>query len=776
MNYQEIITSHSDAFMQSDIIFDCLRPIGWMIIKFLAAICDLVQSVFDAAYKMLNVLTSKPFLDFTDRFKPAIVIVLSASLIVLGLIYTFSDKKPPIVKNALIGLAIIFMMPEVITLLNDGIIKTKNDLVTNSYGTQSVLSNVTDLKVVANNGFDFTSSLADTLSGTDSLSAIDSSAHIKASQVDGDLAKQVFGHYRTVDDIGKLGWEETGTKGLFEIFDPPYYYRYSIHFFEIILILIGNILIFIFSSYAVVRMEYEIITTKIVATVASMELSSGQKTWKTLEYFFNGYIVLFAIPVILKIYLICQQYINGTFNNGLVRAFLIVICALVVIDGPSTIEKLFGYDMGMSQGALKFMSFVRMLQQARAQHSMSHHNDSSSSGESQQQQQNRSAVTQRANRNNNSSGGGAIAEPKINSAGANTDSGKQNSHEEPNINAGNGANGNQGKNPESIGNGAQHSATSQSGGAASEPGINLSNNYANNGVNQEPGVNAGAVEGGISQESGINNAGAVEGGISQEPGINNAGAMGSINANNNAYNNSSTGGEKEPGIKSGGALPNSVGNGHRITPASGNAEPGVTAGLSQIGNNEKANQNNISNSNNPLNSTSQNGITGQYKSDSNSMIEPQMTNSSNSDNGSQMNNGSEYNPSVAYDSNSLNNSSSNAQPEVSSSTGENNLSQNNQSEAGNMNIAAQKFDDKGNIATNPVSNGNTPQIKTTQAANELKSDSKNISNSAEKLNTASNLNSNNGNRSTEIPSRTEKYISGRRYNINSLTTEERRKK
>ena len=45
--------------------------------------------------------------------------------------------------------------------------------------------------------------------------------------------------------------------------------------------------------------------------------------------------------------------------------------ALVVIDGPAAIQRLFGYDMGISAGSQKMMSFLRMVQQARMQHHFS---------------------------------------------------------------------------------------------------------------------------------------------------------------------------------------------------------------------------------------------------------------------------------------------------------------------------------------------------------------------------------------------------------------------
>ena len=64
-----------------------------------------------------------------------------------------------------------------------------------------------------------------------------------------------------------------------------------------------------------------------------------------------------------------MAYTNTHFE-GIVRAIIIFISALIVIDGPSIIQKIYGYDLGMSQGAQKVMSFMRLVQQQRMQHHM----------------------------------------------------------------------------------------------------------------------------------------------------------------------------------------------------------------------------------------------------------------------------------------------------------------------------------------------------------------------------------------------------------------------
>lgn len=519
MDYTQIIIQHWESFFQSNIIFDELRYIGWALVLLLTLLCTAVQSVFDAAYTALNFTSSDIFTSFLDsRFQLVYSVMLSASFLILGLIYIFSDKKPPVLRNLLVGLAIICVGPEMVTMLNDGVISSKNEMVTGSFAVETVYSNIIDLKAVSNNGWDFNSTLANTLSGdTFAILALNPSSKVKASGCTTDLAKQVFNHFMDVDDNGQMTWSEIGSKGMFDIFDPPYYYRYDIHFFQIYLLLIIDALVFIFASYAVVRMTWEIITTRVIAVFTSMELSSGQKTMKAIEYFFNAYIVLLGIPILLKLFLLWQQYVNLNFSNPFARCFLIVFAGLVVIDGPNVIEKIFGYDMGMSQGAMKIMSFVRMAQQARMQHSLSsqHRNNAHSNSAREARQ----AAAYKAS--NNTSRNGAASEPNINgkgntAEGTKSGAGSQNNNQnikEPD-NGGNGTYQNNSGDDISAGmNQSFNQDTADvSGGAASEPDVgtnSMGSTFNNDGLNTSSNVNEPNVNESDSNNGAQNNSSAI---------------------------------------------------------------------------------------------------------------------------------------------------------------------------------------------------------------------------------------------------------------------------
>lgn len=552
MDFKTIITSHSNYFVNSSIVGDILRTIGWGIICFLKSICDAVQGVFDAAYSALNFLDYPAFKTFVSSFSIFITVILSISFLAIALILIFSEKKPPVLKNALIGLTIIYFMPSVITNLNSGVLSVKNEMVTSSFAGQTIASNISDLSYIANQSFNFDSTVANTLgNNTDLTKVIDVTAYIKSSSFSTQTAKDVFNHYAVLDETtGQETWKEIGSKGLFDIFNPPYYYRYYVHWFEIILALLANILVYLFSAYAVVRMTYELITTKISAALMSVEIASGQKTMKLLEYFFCEYVILIAIPVLLKLFTIWQAYINTLGINGITRGILIVIGGLVVMDGPSIVEKLFGFDMGISSGSQKAMSFVRTMQQARMQHHMSQ------------------ARTNKGLHRNMSSSMRFM-------------SGKNAAGSEPNING----SGNMGSANAAMGNTGNHT------GAASEPNINKNSN-------SNTQSNTSHASGGAMSEPNINN--------SSESAVNNSDGTNGNSSLNNSINNASGGAVSEPNIGNSMSHSNNKAGGSRVFhnsrmgAASGGAisRPDINSGSGNFMNTHNSNESPQSNVNN----------------------------------------------------------------------------------------------------------------------------------------------------------------------------------
>jgi len=414
-----IVDKYMDYFVPSYFIGDIFMVIGWKICVGLKLFCDFTQKLFDAAYQFISFTNDGIFKTFLGGFYPIVTAIFVISIIALGLVYMFSEKRPAILKNMLIGMAVLFVAPQMTDFMNDLLLTGKNAINGNtSVATQAVSSNVKDLKYIAMNNFDFNLNISENTAKN--LEILIAEEHVKPSVFTTSLQKEVFGYVPQLNESGILVWKEVGSKGMFDIFDPPYYYRYSYQFLQIIVVLCANILIILFSSYSVVRMIWEIITTRVIGYITSLEITSGQKLKKCIEAFFNSYFILFLIIINIRLFQLAQQYINNKFPNwdqGLIRAFLIVFVALVVIDGPKLIEQLFGNDLGISHGSQKMMGLMRIYQQHQMQSRMKDNQKSQQKIASTNSNDSRAKMSSKTTSSTGSSGNN---EPNVLTAGSNT--------------------------------------------------------------------------------------------------------------------------------------------------------------------------------------------------------------------------------------------------------------------------------------------------------------------------------------------------------------------
>lgn len=357
---ESILKSNTDIFSQSDFVTDFLRVIGWKGIKILRTLAKGVESLFDAVYDFLNITNSSVFQNFYDQYRPLIVVGFVISLIVLGTIYMLTEKRPEVLKNFIIGLLVIFATPTFIQYLNEAIFASKAYLANDLSSADSVISsNITDLLYLDSIGWDIKSGTNNSLN-EDAISHLNPSEHVTKKNDVSSLGQQIFDTQIIVKADGKVKTGDMGSKGWGDIFDPPYYYRYNIHYFQIAILLIIFMLVIVFASYKTFLLIYEIMNSRIIGSLLAMDLTSGQKLKKVIEGFFSAYFSLFYILVSLKLYAITQAYINAQSYGPIVRTFMLLFAGFLVMDGPNLIEKIFGYDIGFGSGAQKFMSLMRL--------------------------------------------------------------------------------------------------------------------------------------------------------------------------------------------------------------------------------------------------------------------------------------------------------------------------------------------------------------------------------------------------------------------------------
>lgn len=357
---ESILIDNSEHFDQSNFLFDFVRMVGWAIVKFLRFFAHGSELLIDAAYEFLDITQSNMISSFLDEFGPLLPISLTVSFIVLGLIYMFSDKRPKVFHNLFLGLLVLFGFGTATTYLNEAIQLSRGFFMEQTSATDDTIrANITDLLYMDENGWDFDGATQFNSLTSNAITFLDPSEHVSKKSEVSSTGKEIFNTYFVINPSGDLTTESIGTKGWFDIFDPPYYYRYKIHFFQIYVLLIANIMVFIVVGYKVFKIVHELIVTRAAGSLLAGDLTSGQRIKKVIEAFFSCYICLFFILVCFKLYKMYQQYINNQDWLPLVRMFMLLFAALTILDGPNIIEKLFGMDIGLSNEMFKLMSLGR---------------------------------------------------------------------------------------------------------------------------------------------------------------------------------------------------------------------------------------------------------------------------------------------------------------------------------------------------------------------------------------------------------------------------------
>jgi len=272
----------------------------------------------------------------------------------------FTDQKPKVFKNMFMGLLVLFGASTATNYLNQAIMLSHDYFVADTSMTdETIKAHITDLLYMDSIDWNFSGNELNQLT-SNAITFLDPSEHVSKKSDVSSTGKDIFNTYFSIDIDGSVITESIGTRGWFDIFDPPYYYRYKIDFFQICIMLIVNAAIFVVTGYKVFKIISELLVTRISGALIAGDLTSGQKTKKVIENFVSAYLCLFFILVCIKLYNIYQQYINTQSWNGIVRFFMLIFAGLVVLDGPNIIEKLFGMDIGLSNEMFKLLSVGRM--------------------------------------------------------------------------------------------------------------------------------------------------------------------------------------------------------------------------------------------------------------------------------------------------------------------------------------------------------------------------------------------------------------------------------
>ena len=352
MDYKDILYNYAEYFEQSDVASNVIRWIGWEIIKLLHGICDLCQGLWEAVFQALDF--TQVFATKVGEFYPIWYSLFVVTILAAGTIFLFSEHRPPLLKNLIITMAVVMLLPggvrlgaqllqiEQTAFMADG----------NSVADTTVISNVTDLLYQKNNDWSFES--PNCFSGA-TIKYIDPNEQVEKK------TDTVFKYYMVVDEAsGEVTYKKIG-KGFFGLL-TPLYYRYSIHFMAIIGELIVNSLVLIFASYRLFRLIWDMIYGEILAYILSGDVVSGEKTKQVLQYLLN---LFWSISIMIWGFAIWREFeiwVASQYSNNFTRILLIAFAGIAMIDGPDIVERVCGIDIGMKDGMMKTIGAMHLMQ------------------------------------------------------------------------------------------------------------------------------------------------------------------------------------------------------------------------------------------------------------------------------------------------------------------------------------------------------------------------------------------------------------------------------
>ena len=364
MDVVAILENNSEYFSQNVFWVSILRSIGWTIAKGLKSICDFCENLYSNMYSLIDFTQYPALKNFFNTFRPVIAAILILSIFAFGIMLIMGyghGKGFKVAQNTIIFVAVITALPILMDSLNNIVLVGKNAVYDNisNLSSQLMVSDVDDVAYMINKGFDDNEfKFKGNNISTSKITNINITEVMEPGGIVDDTYKELITtKLESLNDDGT--WETSKIKDKwFDLFDTPYYFRYRIDFLLLYVGLISLIIGFLCTSYKVIRIIFEIVTTYMLATLFSAQITGEQKILKILDNLKNLYIALLMTAVMLRIYTIANDYISKSDFNEFTKTFALLFFTFCLIDGPNIIERLLGIDIGLKSGWGKVVAGV----------------------------------------------------------------------------------------------------------------------------------------------------------------------------------------------------------------------------------------------------------------------------------------------------------------------------------------------------------------------------------------------------------------------------------
>lgn len=343
----------------SNIFTDIVRWLGWVLIKGLAWIVNMLENVTDDILLVKSFYNNPEIVSFVDSIKPVLYILLAFSLLYTGYLLIFQKKfnREGIAINLFIALMVILAlnagMDKADEFTDAAIEAVKVDSLyptdESSLSGSIIHRNVVDLTEVDKSNWSSTELNVSNSTPPSKITNINiREKYGKDTEDISSEGKEISKYMLSFNNVGEYRAEKLDQSGL--EWNNEYYFRYSINWFTIFVTL-GVIAFTLFSiSLKLAKLFFELTFNYILALiVAPADIHDGQKTKKIIQAILNTFFATFLIFLSIKVYMIGTAYLEETLDTF---PYLIALIAfsLAVIDGPNIVEKLFGIDAGLKNG------------------------------------------------------------------------------------------------------------------------------------------------------------------------------------------------------------------------------------------------------------------------------------------------------------------------------------------------------------------------------------------------------------------------------------------
>jgi len=356
MSDQEILTEYSNFFELRSIPAWIFRYVEQFLFRLLYGLANGMESLINKLAELLNFFNHPEVEGFYRVFVLASFVFLAIALMIQGYNFIIGKRKTvsDLFRNTVLGVLFIVAIPwtmnQFLEIANASVSALGTDEEGNILLAENVLyDNITDIEVLAESGEWENLEARSNVSRSLPFEALDLTEPAESDA-------SVLG-MKLVSNGESVETEELDSGGLIS-FWKEYYFRYSYDFLVIMLEFLALIVIYIFFSFKIISVAFELATTKLVAPFAiNTDIGTGQKLKVVVKELINGFATFVSIFYLLRLYQLFTSWVLGMelFSVPILNAIVMIVVAFVVIDGTKTIPRIFGFDAGVKDGQATLM-------------------------------------------------------------------------------------------------------------------------------------------------------------------------------------------------------------------------------------------------------------------------------------------------------------------------------------------------------------------------------------------------------------------------------------